>query len=234
MKVELISYTKDPLKTIATAGAECYKTPINERTINSILDHCYESGHHSIFEFADFTFRISGVSRAITHQLVRHRVASYAQESQRYVDAFDADFYTPQSIKDVDGDSENKLFEGYYTGYLEHSLYGYRKLLNCGIPKEDARYVLPNATTSSIVIKMNLRSLMNFMNLRLCTRAQKEIRDIAKAMRHEVILSIEAKNEGNIRKYLVPKCERYAPYNFCTEKESCGRHKLLKEVYNGD
>lgn len=221
MKVELISYTKDPLKTIATAGAMSYKTPINEKTIPSILNHCYKSGHHSIFEFADFTFKIEGISRNCSHQLVRHRMASIVQESQRYVEA-NNDYYIPEAIEKSD-------FLDMYVKKINESMSRYNILLYLDIPKEDARYVLPSATTTSMVIKMNLRSLMNFMNLRLCTRAQKEIRDVANAMRTAIV-----QVEPEVRKYLVPKCEIHAPYNFCTEQKSCGRHRLLKEVYNGN
>ena len=95
MKVELINHTKNPIAAIENAASTCYDSmPSGE---GKIFRHCYKSGHHSVLEFAEFSFRISGVSRALTHQLVRHRMASYAQRSQRYCVEDGFEFVTPNS-----------------------------------------------------------------------------------------------------------------------------------------
>ena len=125
-------------------------------------------GHHSVIEHAVFTFSVEGVSRALTHQLVRHRVASYSQQSQRYVSMKEPSYVTPHTVQD---DPEAlKVFED--TGKLE----------SMGIPAEDARYLLPNGCTTNITITMNARELLHFFSLRCCNRAQWEIREMADRM----------------------------------------------------
>ena len=187
------------------------------------MNHCYKSGHHSVLEFADFTFKISGVSRALTHQLVRHRLASYAQRSQRYCKETGFEFVTPPSI------ASNEEASKIYLDTMEYITKTYSKLLELKIPGEDARMVLPNACCSEICVKMNLRNLIHFCNERLCSCAQWEIRNMAKLMVKEVL-----KVAPDLERFLVPKCEAHAPYCFCTEtkKRSCGRHPLISEVFS--
>jgi len=143
-------------------------------TAKRIIKRVTGYGHMSVIEHASFTFSIEGVSRAMTHQLVRHRIASYTQQSQRYV-AYDTleKFVTPLNIaKNADA---KKVFDD----ALEKISEAYRKLLDMGIPKEDARFILPNAAKTNIIVTMNARELRHFFNLRCCNRAQWEIREVA-------------------------------------------------------
>lgn len=219
MKVELISYTENPVEAIERAASTCYDTP--NTGDGRIMRHCYRSGHHSVLEFADFTFRISGVSRALTHQLVRHRMASYAQRSQRYCKEEGFDYVTPRSIS-----SDEQAMQT-YTQAIQTIRDAYVELLGMGVPAEDARMLLPNACCSEICVKMNLRELIHFCNERLCSCAQWEIRAMAREMVREVVAVAPA-----LREFLVPKCEAHAPYCFCTESRSrsCGRHPLLSDL----
>ena len=216
MKVTLTRVTENPIGAIEEAACNCYNS---EPTGGKIMKACYNSGHHSVLEFCDFTFHIEGVSRALTHQLVRHRLASYAQRSQRYCGENNFDYVIPPSIEK---DKEAKDTFIALMGYIGMQ---YERLQKAGIPNEDARYVLPNACETVIEVKMNLRSLIHFMNERLCTRAQWEIRLLALEMKKCI-----EEQYPELAKYLVPKCEAHAPYSFCTEHKSCGRHVTLKEA----
>ena len=219
MKVELINYTKNPVEAIETAASTCYDSQL---TGGRIMRHCYKSGHRSVLEFADFSFRISGVSRALTHQLVRHRMASYAQRSQRYCVEDGFEFVTPTSI------SKNEAANEIYLKTVDAIKKAYADLLELGVAAEDARMLLPNACCTEICVKMNLRELIHFCNERLCACAQWEIRAMAREMVKAVV---EVAPE--LKDFLVPKCEAHAPYSFCTESKSrsCGRHPLISEVF---
>lgn len=148
----------------------CQNTDDKVRALQKAL----KAGHESLLEHVNFTFKIQGISRACSHQLVRHRIASYAQESQRYVKINSKEkwFVVPPSLENV------PMF------YMSMQVFAtqYNKLLDEGIPKEDARFVLPNATKTQLVMTINARSLMNFFTLRLCTKAQWEIRELAEKM----------------------------------------------------
>lgn len=134
-------------------------------------------GHGSVIEHASFTFSVEGVSRAMTHQLVRHRIASYTQQSQRYV-KYNAleDYVTPPSI------SKSAEAKKTFDATLESAAGAYEALLKMGVPKEDARFVLPNAAKTNIIVTMNARELRHFFNVRCCERAQWEIKEIALEM----------------------------------------------------
>ena len=219
MKVELINYTKNPIGAIENAASTCYDSiPSGE---GKIFRHCYKSGHHSVLEFADFSFRISGVSRALTHQLVRHRMASYAQRSQRYCVEDGFEFVTPNSV------TSNPKADAIYQSVIADIQKSYNELIALGVPAEDARMILPNACASVICVKMNLRELIHFCNERLCACAQWEIRAMAREMVREVVAV-----EPELKALLGPKCEAHAPYCFCTEtrKRSCGRHPVIADI----
>ena len=219
MKVELINHTPNPILAIENAASTCYDSqPAGE---GKIFRHCYKSGHHSVLEFADFFFRISGVSRALTHQLVRHRMASYAQRSQRYCVEDGFEFVTPTSVSAKPEAAE------IYQSVIDNIQKSYNDLISLGVPAEDARMILPNACASVICVKMNLRELIHFCNERLCACAQWEIRAMAREMVREVV-----KVAPELKDLLVPKCEAHAPYCFCTEtkKRSCGRHPVIADV----
>ena len=173
MKIELLHITPDAEKLIEQAGRTCYKS---EKGNPSIIKRWVESGHESVIEHASATFRISGVSRALTHQLVRHRIGfSYSQESQRYVNAENFDYVMPESIA-------LSSSEYVYLSIIHNLKRTYAELIKAGIPKEDARYILPNAVTTEIVVTANFRALRNFFKLRCDKKAQWEIRELANEM----------------------------------------------------
>lgn len=217
MKVTLTRVTENPIGAIEEAACNCYDS---EPTGGKIMKSCYKSGHHSVLEFADFTFHIEGVSRALTHQLVRHRMASYAQRSQRYCNEDGFGLVIPPSIE------KNEVASKIYRDNLNIIRNAYINLQSLGIPNEDARYILPNACETIIEVKMNLRELIHFMNERLCTRAQWEIRQLAMMMKKAIV-----EQYPEFEEYLVPKCD---VYRFCPEHKSCGRRATLKELFDLD
>lgn len=184
MDVRLLYHTPDPERAIAAAARLCYAPvgaaelleTMSEDAVHRVLRTVISSGHTSTLEHASYTFAVDGVSRAMTHQLVRHRLASYSQQSQRYVKADGADFVVPPSV--AADPAAREAFDAACAAALE----AYRALLGAGIPAEDARYLLPNATESKIVITMNVRELLHFFELRCCKRAQWEIRELALKM----------------------------------------------------
>ena len=181
MIVKLLAYTQNADAICAAAGNSCYsERPSHEivEDINSekVLSRIVGMGHHSVIEHAVFTFSVEGVSRALTHQLVRHRVASYSQQSQRYVSMKEPSFVMPHTVQD-DPDAL-KVFED----TMAEIWAAYGKLESMGIPAEDARYLLPNGCTTNITITMNARELLHFFSLRCCNRAQWEIREMADRM----------------------------------------------------
>lgn len=224
MKVELISWTKDPIETVAKAASVCYNSEPNEK----IVKQCLASGHHSVVEHMSFTFKIEGISRALSHQLVRHRIASYSQRSQRYCNEDGVEVVTPPSIEG------NESALNAYREAMERISEAYHELQLLGIPNEDARFILPNACGTIIYVTMNLRTLAHFMNERLCTRAQWEIRKMASRMKQAIANSQEKMELSDsemdlILSVLVPKCEA-GKIKFCPEHKSCGRHDTAKKI----
>lgn len=185
MQVELLYHTPDPERAIATAARLCY-APIGatelmetmpEERVRSVLTTIMRSGHFSTLEHASYTFAIDGVSRALTHQLVRHRLASFNQQSQRYVKFKDGiEVIKPGSI------AENDEASAIFDEAMAAAESAYVALLDLGMPAEDARFVLPNAAETKIVVTMNVRELLHFFELRCCNRAQWEIRELALRM----------------------------------------------------
>lgn len=185
MNVELLQYPENPERAVATAARLCYapvgaaelmETMPPER-VKSVLSTIMKSGHFSTLEHVSYTFAVDGVSRALTHQLVRHRLASFNQQSQRYVKFSDGvETVKPHTVE------ENEEASRVFDEAIEAVIEGYQKLLDMGIPAEDARYLLPNAAETKIVITMNIRELLHFFSLRCCNRAQWEIREMAHKM----------------------------------------------------
>jgi len=176
MEVELIAYTPEPDIIAAAAALLTHSKSdfgdlknIDREKLRKILRAVIDMGHTSVVEHAYFTFAISGVSRALTHQLVRHRIASYSQQSQRYVEQ-EKEYIVPQSIE--------KNFKKEYEEMMK-KIWEFYDMLKEKVPVEDARYVLPNASATRIVVSMNARSLLNFFELRCCLHAQWEIRKLA-------------------------------------------------------
>ena len=182
MIVELLKHTNEPEKTCAIAGRLCYsdvgieelKEQLTQEKIEDILKKIIKSGHLSVLEHASFSFGIEGVSRALLAQLTRHRIASFSVQSQRYV-KFNkgVNFIIPPTI------AKDENLSAKYNEFLKLSQQYYNEFLQAGIPAEDARYVLPNASATKIVLTMNARELRHFFALRCCNRAQWEIRDMA-------------------------------------------------------
>ena len=154
---------------------------MDAETAKQLIKRVTAYGHGSVIEHASFTFSIEGVSRAMTHQLVRHRIASYTQQSQRYVAYNTLESYvTPPNI------AENSASKKMFDETLEKISQTYQGLLKMKIPKEDARFILPNAAKTNIIVTMNARELRHFFNLRCCTRAQWEMREVATEMLKQV------------------------------------------------
>ncbi len=222
--VKLISKPENMFKTIYTACRTCYSadSPINiydkaddEQKMLNLIEKVVSSGHYSTIEHIQVTFAISNVSRACTHQLVRHRHASFSQKSQRYVkEKGQFDYLTPPTIE------KNLELLDKYSEFMAKVSEFYTEMTEAGIPAEDARFILPNAAASSIVASLNLRELIHIANIRLCTRAQTEIRIMTKMMCEELL-----KEEPWLKSYLVPKCEKLG---YCDEDKCCGR-KISKD-----
>jgi thymidylate synthase (FAD) len=190
MQVTLIQQTPAPIETISKIASICYDS--NPKNPLGLVKHLYRNGHHSVFEHIYFTFKIEGISRACSHQLVRHRHCSFTQRSQRYCSEEGFGYVTPPSIydKSVVGSYDYSMFE------IKEN---YNDLQCIGIANEDARYLLPNACETSLYLSCNLRELIHIANERLCARAQWEIRDLVKQM--------VALVDPELQFMLVPKCK---------------------------
>ena len=226
LSVELISMPDNMLKTIYTACKTCYSAKLpyenylnapDEEKMLELIKRVIGSGHYSTIEHIQLTFAVQNVSRACTHQLVRHRHMSFSQKSQRYVkEKGEFDYIMPKTIE------KNPKLKEKFEEFILNTSNLYQEFIEAGIPAEDARSILPNAAASSLVASLNLRELIHLANLRLCTRAQLEIRMLAKAMVDEVI-----KKEPWLKPYLVPKCERLG---YCDEDKSCGKMPVKDEL----
>ena len=227
-RAQLIRYTADPEQTIALAAKLCYSgseiddliEKIGEKDNAKFIRILTEMNHFSPFEHASFTFAIEGVSRALLAQITRHRIASFSVRSQRYVSEGDFNYVIPPKIKALGADATKK-FEAQMAQMVEW----YREwqaLLGTGEgANEDARFVLPNACETKMIVTMNARELMHFFSLRCCNRAQWEIRGIAWQMLSEV-LKVAPSVFGNSG----PGCLR-GP---CPEgKKCCGASKDVRE-----
>lgn len=226
--VNLISKPENMLKTIYTACRTCYSAdfPVNiyensvdEEKMLKLIERVISSGHYSTIEHIQVSFAISNVSRACTHQLVRHRHMSFSQKSQRYVkEKGQFDYLIPVTVK-----KNPELLEK-YKQFMNFTSELYTEMTEEGIPAEDARFILPNAAASSMVASLNLREMIHLANIRLCTRAQDEIRMMVRKMCDELV-----KSEPWLKEYLVPKCERLG---YCDEDKSCGRKAVKAEFLN--
>lgn len=185
MLVTLVQHTPDPEQAVSLAARLCYspvsigdlRERISGSDIRSFLEKILSLGHHSVLEHASFTFGIEGISRVTTHQLVRHRIASFSQQSQRYVSHKEKfDIVVPPSV------SSNEEISGKFSALIRDIHQLYAEMVVSGIPAEDARYILPNAAETKILVTMNARELFHFFRLRCCERAQWEIRAMAVEM----------------------------------------------------
>lgn len=169
MKVKLVQQTPNPIEFIAKIASICYDS--DPKDPMKLVKHLYRNGHHSVFEHVYFTFKVEGVSRALSHQLVRHRHCSFSQRSQRYCSEDGFEYVTPPSVD-----------EGWFASDMKDIADGYGEYQANGVPNEDARYLLPNACATSLYLSCNLRELIHIANERLCNRAQWEIRALVTCM----------------------------------------------------
>ena len=250
LNVKLLSHTPDAEKLIATAAKLCYSSSdieslrdgLTEDKIESFLDMLVSIGHESVMEHVSFTFGVEGISRACSHQLVRHRIASYSQKSQRYVNENSFEFITPPAIEEI---PEAKAE---YDRVIAEITESYEKLANILTEKhtaefiargmdektarskaskmanEDARFLLPNACETKIVVTMNVRSLFNFFRHRCCNRAQWEIRAVANEMLRQCM-----EVAPHIFSHAGPSCVAEGK---CPEgKMTCGKINEVKEYF---
>ena len=224
MEVELISYShpvkkdadKNPLSIAELAASVCYNSQPTETY--RIANGCKATGHQSVLEHISFTFHVTGVSRALLAQLSRHRHISLSVQSQRYVAMDNFDYVNPFSGEDADifKDMMASIAADYYILKKYH-----------GAANEDARAVLPNACCTELYVTINARSLIEMSHLRLCTRAQSEIRSMFTMIKEQVATVCP-----ELAAWMVPSCEANPKYPFCPEgSRCCGRHPKLADVY---
>jgi thymidylate synthase (FAD) len=229
MRVLLVDHTPDPERVVAAAARLCYSSLGLEELLgeegargSELIERILQRGHYSVLEHATFSFGIEGISRATSHQLVRHRIASYSQQSQRYVrEKGRPAFVTPPS---VEADSELSCR---YVEEMQRARELYDAMVAAGIPLEDARYVLPNAVETKLIVSMNARELLHFFRLRTCNRAQWEMRRMAKEM-----LDLVKSLAPTVFAVAGPACLQGA----CPEGEmTCGKaEEVRREFMGGD
>ena len=182
-QVELLAITENAEVVIEESGRTCYLSfdKMGEDSTKRFIRMIVKSGHHSVLEHASATFRIKGGSRSFTHQIVRHRMASFSQQSQRYVSEEQFHIVIPPSIR------ENDEALALYNECMETCRQAYRKLKEMEIRKEDARFVLPNAVESEIVVTANFREWRHIISLRKGKSAQWEIREISRLILEKLV-----------------------------------------------
>ena len=227
LKVKLLAYTPEPEKVIAIAARICYSNKADietiadgftEEEISKFIEQLISSGHHTPLEHSSFTFGIEGVSRAVLAEITRHRLASFCVRSQRYCSENETEFICPDIIA-----ASNEQVDEIFWSSVANSLGDYKDLLREEIPKEAARYVLPNATATRMIVTMNARELRHFFALRCCFRALAEMRNLACAMLSEVkkVAPTLFKNAG-------ASCVQLG---YCPEgKRSCGLKPTLEKL----
>ena len=224
LKVKLLTNTPVPANVVARSARLCYSASeiddlveqMDDAKCEKLLKKLIQLGHDSPLEHASFTFAIEGISRACSHQLVRHRIASYSQQSQRYVDSSDFSYIIPPLVK------KDSQLKKRYEDIMQEIGKFYEELKET-IPKEDARFVLPNSCETKIIVTMNARSLKNFFKHRTCVRAQWEIRDLAQKM-----LDICRRTSPVLFENMGPDCisEKICPEGAM----SCGYWKKFDDV----
>lgn len=226
MKVTLLRHTSEPEMTVALASRLCYSpvgiAELKERwspeSAKKMIDKIMNIGHFSVLEHAAFTFGIEGISRATSHQLVRHRLASYSQQSQRYVKAGKQFEYVLPPTVEIREDLKKK-----FERQMRAAGRTYREFVEAGVPAEDARFLLPNAAATKIIVTMNARELHHFFSLRCCRRAQWEIRGMSEEM-----LGLVRKTAPALFRQAGPGCLR----GQCPEKQmTCGMIKEVRKAY---
>ncbi|MCX8109696.1 MAG: FAD-dependent thymidylate synthase [Syntrophorhabdaceae bacterium] len=233
-KVILLAYTPDPMEAVSLAARLCYsplgidsiKEDMTKDRQKGLIEKLLKSGHLSPLEHASFTFAVEGISRACSHQLVRHRLASYSQQSQRYVSMERGfDYIIPPSIE---SDTELRVR---FVAFMEKTQDFYNEIVSNLKQKgmkgeeayEDARFILPNAAETKIILTMNARELLHFFTQRCCMRAQWEIRQMARK-----ILKLVKAVAPDIFVNAGPQCLR----GRCPEGQfSCGKTEEVRRMY---
>ncbi|KYH28792.1 MULTISPECIES: FAD-dependent thymidylate synthase [Clostridium] len=242
LKVKLIEYTPNPEKVIASAAKLCYSAVgvddilngLDDESTDKFLNRLMSYGHMSPIEHVSFTFAVEGVSRSLTHQLVRHRIASYSQQSQRYVKLDQFEYIIPPEIdKDEKArqiftkamENDQKAYDDIVSILKEKYIKnGFKEIAAEKKAIEDARYVFPNACETKIVFTMNARSLMNFFEHRCCNRAQWEIHALADKM-----LELVKEVAPILFKKVGPGCVK----GHCPEGAmTCGEIEKVREKYS--
>ena len=251
MNVQLLAHTPDPEKIVASAAKLCYSSAkvsdimdgLDEEKTEKFLNMLMDLGHESPIEHVSFTFGVEGISRACSHQLVRHRIASYSQKSQRYVNEDSFEYVIPPEVEKIPEAKEEfiRQMKAIDEGYKQLAELLTAKHTEAFIAEgldektalqkakkkaiEDARFLLPNACETKIVVTMNARSLMNFFRHRCCNRAQWEIKEVADQM-----LKLVLEVAPNLFKNAGPSCVSGG----CPEgKMTCGKIKDVREFYKG-
>jgi len=217
--IKVISYTKKPLTLMGEAASRCWNSKPSPR----IGIKCIENGHGRVLEYPDVIVEISGYSARVIRELYTHIVGtSRLQQSTRYVDVSNFDYYTPDTIKN------NPKAKEIYDNTMQSIMKAYRQLRELQIPKEDCANLLPIGSHTKMVLKINARAILHMAEVRLCNRAYKEYR---KLMRE--LLDTIAKLDDEWTKiisYAKPKCE---VMGYCTEKYSCGKYPKKEDVIMG-
>ena len=226
MNVFLLAHTPEPDALVAAAAKICYRDITagellkgEEKNLSrELIADLFKSGHLSTFEHVSFTFAIDGLSRVASHQLVRHRLASFSQQSQRYVKMK----YDPEAVIIPDAIKNNPEAEKIFIEAVKKSQEAYKNLIELGIAKEDARFILPHGHSTRLVLTMNARELHHFFSLRLCRRAQWEIHELARQM-----LALCREKAPVLFEKAGPACI----FGKCNEARSCGRpYKNMEDL----
>lgn len=242
MKVTLISATPNPDKVVAIAGLMCIKSDkpddildnLDKETITKTINAIKNSHHDSVFEHISFTFMIEGISRVNLAQLTRHRLASFSVRSMRYVtvDGNPENFFgfsiSEKEILGIDKDSEEEVsIDNIYERTNMMTSFSYKILTEQGMSKENARYILPLSTKTNLIMTMNGREIIHFLGLRMCNRAQAEIRELACRIGKLVLKRAPITFTGLVG----PRCVQLG---FCPEnKRSCGKYVTLDQLKEG-
>ena len=229
MKVRLLEITQNPISVIYCAARQCYSNlnmtdvyPLEEDTEEhklKLINHVLNSGHHSVLEHVNLTFAISGISRNTSHQIVRNRIASFSEKSQRYCNVKDSNFVIPPEIQ------KNEELNNKFIEMVNKNKEIYNYLVSNNIKEEDARFILPSCIETALVVTYNVRELIHIFSDRLCSLAQWEFRNVANEM-----LKICKKEIPAIFEKIGPKCQQLG---YCPEskKRSCGRKKTRVEIF---
>lgn len=223
MNVKLIGYTVpvengSPVDIVEQAASMCYDSKPTKS--HAIAKSCAKTGHMSVWEHISFVFEVEGVSRAMLAQITRHRHHSFSVRSQRYCNESNFDYVVPNEIEKWE--DAHGCWEFY--GAMSYAKVAYANLVDEGIKPEDARAVLPNACETKFVISANARAWIESSNLRLCARAQGEIRQFYKMICKEI-----EKVCPEVAAFMVPKCETHSvPY--CAEHSGCGKYPSLEKL----